>query len=194
MDAPPDATAEAVSLRIVNHIPAMVAYWDASQHCVFANVAYLDWFGRNPEQMRGISLEELLGPIYLKNLPYIRGVLDGHRQVFERSIPLPGGEIRESVATYTPDIVGGVVRGFSVHVADVTMIRRREAALRAAINDAIPILANTKRSFQSKEIGLLRERLLQLTTLLEPPEPDTRPARNGEISPISLNFPGTAPK
>ncbi|MCX6954369.1 MAG: PAS domain-containing protein [Verrucomicrobia bacterium] len=194
MDTPTDASAGAVALRMVNHVPAMLAYWDAAERCVFANAAYHDWFGRDPEQMRGIALEELLGALYAKNLPYIRGALAGRRQVFERSIPLPTGEIRDTVATYTPDVVGGVVRGFSVHVADVTMVRRREMALREAINEAIPVLANTKRSFQSKEIGLLRERLLQLTMLLERAEPDARSATKAENPPISLNPPGTVPK
>ena len=56
----------------------------------------------------------------------IRGALAGGRQVFERQIPLPTGEIRETIATYTPDVSDGVVRGFSVLVADVIHLRRRE--------------------------------------------------------------------
>lgn len=186
MDTSADAHEGAILTRIANHIPAMLGYWDASERCVFANAAYLDWFGRNPDQMKGITLQELLGPIYALNLPYIRGALAGHRQVFERAIPHPNGEIRESVSTYTPDIVDGVVRGFSVFVADVTMIRRREKALREAIDQTIPILANTKRSFKSKELGLLRERLLQLSAFLERPN---APAQAGVGVDNSTDFP-----
>lgn len=145
------------ALTTVNHISAMVAYWDQDQRCVFANESYRDWFGRDPEQMIGMSMKDLLGPLYEMNLPYILAVLGGERQVFERRIPLPSGGFRDSIATYTPDIVGGVVRGFSVHVADVTTLREREAALEETIRERdealkevltlrglLPICANCK--------------------------------------------------
>ena len=114
-------------LRVVNHFTAMVAYWDLSQRCVFANGAYLEWFGRTPEEMKGISLKELLGPLYVLNLPHIEAAFLGKPQVFERRIPLPNGGFRDSLATYTPDIVDGKVHGFSAHVADVTLMKEREA-------------------------------------------------------------------
>jgi PAS domain S-box-containing protein len=157
---PPDFAASAV--RVVNQIPAMVAYWDANQRCVFANDAYREWFGRSPGEMIGLTMRELLGAIYEKNLPYILGALAGEKQVFERRIPLPNGDVRDSIATYTPDVVNGRVRGFFVHVADVTRLRVRESALAQVIEEAIAVLEKTKRSFRSKELGQLRERLLEL--------------------------------
>ena len=129
---------------VLNHIPAMVAYWDSNQRCLFSNRAYQDWFGRSPEEMAGLSLKDLLGPLYEKNLPYITAVLQGEKQVFERQIPLPQGGVRESIATYTPDVVDGVVRGFSVHVADVTMLREREAALEGIIREREEALSKSK--------------------------------------------------
>jgi len=162
---PADLDGTAVVVRVVNQIPAMLAYWDATQRCIFANRAYLDWFGRTPEQMKGIALEELLGPeLYAKNLPYIRGALAGEKQVFERQISLPSGTVRECIATYMPDMAGGVVRGFCVHVADVTILRQREDYLTRAILETVVILEQTKRSFHSKELALLRTRLEQLHT------------------------------
>jgi len=128
-------TPEQISLRLVNHIPAMIAYWDCDQRCVFANDAYLTWFGRDRREMQGISLMKLLGRIYEKNLPYILGALRGERQVFERQLTLPSGETREAIATYTPDILNGVVRGFSAHVADVTLLRDRERLLEQTMRE-----------------------------------------------------------
>ncbi len=151
-----------IALRVVNHIPAMVAYWSAAERCIFSNDAYLHWFGRSPQGMKGMRMEELLGELYQQNLPYIRGALAGETQVFARRIPVPGGGFRDSIATYTPDIVGGQVLGFSVHVADVTLLRQREAELEQALRDAIRVLEETKRSFRSKELGLLRQRLAEL--------------------------------
>jgi len=133
-----------IALRVANHISAMVAYWDADQRCVFSNEAYRHWFGKSPDQMKGMALKDLLGPIYELNLPFILAALKGEKQVFERQIPVPGGGVRESIATYTPHVVDGVVRGFSVHVADVTPLREREAALERVLRERDAALAEVK--------------------------------------------------
>lgn len=124
-----------ISYLVVNQISAMVAYWDRDEICRFANHAYLEWFGRTAAEMEGISLRALLGPLYEKNLPYIRRALRGEKQIFERQIPLPNGELRESIATYTPHFVDGVVLGFTAHVANVSRLRERERALEAALRE-----------------------------------------------------------
>lgn len=133
-----------IALSVVNHIPAMVAYWDSNQRCVFSNDAYREWFGKSPEQMKGMLMKELLGPLYDLNLPYILRALKGEKQIFERRIPLPEGGFRDSIATYTPHLVGVEVRGFSVHVADVTTLRDREAALERALRDRDRALAEVR--------------------------------------------------
>ena len=133
-----------VALRVVNHISAMVAYWDTDQRCVFSNDAYLDWFGRTPSQMVGMTMKELLGPLYEKNLPYILGALKGEKQVFERRIPLPEGGFKDTIATYTPDMIDGKVLGFSVLVADVTLLREREAALEQVLREKEQVLAQVR--------------------------------------------------
>ena len=140
----PPMNPASVSLRVVNHISAMVAYWDRDEKCVFSNEAYQEWFGKDPDEMVGMSMKDLLGPLYEKNLPFIRAALCGERQVFERQIPLPNGEIRESIATYTPDIIDGIVQGFSVHVANVTTLKKREAALEQAIAERDEALAEVR--------------------------------------------------
>lgn len=121
-----------ILLSLVDHLDAMLAYWDVNQVCVFANNAYRSWFGKTRQQMIGMTLEQLLGPIYPKNLPYIRAAYAGQIQVFEREIPTPDGRIRHSLATYTPHIVDGQVRGIFVHVADVTPLKKLEQELRVA--------------------------------------------------------------
>lgn len=112
------------ALQVADHVPAMLAYWNADQICLFANAAYKDWFGKSRTDVVGTTMRELLGPLYELNLPYIRRALAGEVQMFERSIPQPNGAVRESLATYTPDIVDGVVQGFFVQVADVTAMKR----------------------------------------------------------------------
>jgi diguanylate cyclase (GGDEF)-like protein len=56
--------------------------------------------------------------------------------VFEREIPTPGGDVRSSLATYTPDRVDGRVLGIFVHVADVTPLKKLERELNAAKDKA----------------------------------------------------------
>lgn len=119
-------------LSLVDHLDAMLAYWDSNQLCVFANDAYRGWFGKTRAQIVGITLSELLGPLYAKNLPYIQAAYAGHKQVFERAITTPDGRLRHSLATYTPHIVEGAVAGIFVHVADVTPLKLLEHDLQAA--------------------------------------------------------------
>ncbi len=140
----PHPRASEIALKAVNHISAMVAYWDKDQRCVFSNDAYREWFGRTPKEMLGMTMKELLGDLYEKNHRYILGALRGERQVFERRIPLPQGGFRDSIATYTPDVVDGVTLGFWVHVADVTMLREREAALERVLRERDEALAEVR--------------------------------------------------
>ncbi len=129
-----DTDAEyAILRRVADAIPAMLAYWDSSQRCRFANRAYERWFGVTPESLIGRHIRELLGPLYALNLPYIEGALRGEAQEFEREIPDPaGGPPRHSQANYIPDVVDGVVRGFCVLVSDVSALKRAEQAHRAS--------------------------------------------------------------
>lgn len=157
------------ALHVVNQISAMVGYWDVEQRCVFANDAYRQWFGSEATALIGRSMAELLGPLYEKNLPYIRGALAGRPQIFERRIPHPDGQARDSIATYTPEIVDGRVVGFAVHVADVSELRQREAALAQTIREAIVGLEKTKGSFRSRELGELRQHLTKVLERLEGP-------------------------
>jgi PAS domain S-box-containing protein len=120
----------AVLRVVVDHLSAMVAYWDSGQRCRFANRAYEKWFGVDPEAMIGRSMSELLGPLYPLNLPYIEGALRGEPQQFERVIPDPaGGAPRHSLAEYMPDIVDGKVQGFCVLVTDITRLKEAESKL-----------------------------------------------------------------
>ncbi|WP_084165841.1 PAS domain-containing sensor histidine kinase [Dyadobacter crusticola] len=109
---------------VADHISAMIAYWDKDLVCRYANAAYLDWFGKKSEEMIDkITISELLGSLYEKNLPYIQSVLQGEAQTFERQIMLPSGKIKYTLANYYPHIVDGKVIGFFVHVADINEVK-----------------------------------------------------------------------
>jgi PAS domain S-box-containing protein len=123
--------------RLVDHVPSMMAYWDRDLKCRFANRAYEQWFGVDPERLVGTSIRDLLGPeLFKANEPYIRGALRGEPQTFERVVPGPGGVQRHSLANYVPDIVDGEVRGFIAHVTETTRLKETENALRREIAES----------------------------------------------------------
>ncbi len=123
-------------MKVVDKVDVMLGYWDCDLHCRFANAAYQVWFGKSRHELLGTSLKELLGPLYEQNLPHILAALRGEMRVFERAIQLPDGSTRHSLASYYPDIVDGVVRGFTVQVTDVSRLKHLEFELQQAMKRA----------------------------------------------------------
>ncbi|MBN9697740.1 MAG: PAS domain-containing protein [Zoogloea sp.] len=117
---------------ITDALPGMVAYWDADLRNRFANIAYLKWFGRKPEQVLGMHMRELLGyRLFALNEPFINAALHGEYQQFERELITPAGQATLTWAQYIPHKVDGQVLGFFVLVTDVTAVKRAESQLRA---------------------------------------------------------------
>ncbi|MDD4910771.1 MAG: PAS domain S-box protein [Sideroxydans sp.] len=114
-------------LSVLDNMPAMIGYWDKNLRNRFGNEAYASWFGISPTQMLGRHIAEVLGERLTRlNMPYITGALRGDRQVFERSILSPEGNVRHSLAEYLPDIVEGEVQGFFVQVTDISAVKKAE--------------------------------------------------------------------
>jgi len=79
---------------LTDNIPGLVAYWNRELRCDFANKAYLEWFGKTPEQMRGIRIQDLLGDeLFRQNEPFIDAVLRGESQCFERTLTKADGSV-----------------------------------------------------------------------------------------------------
>ena len=79
--------AETVRREMLDRVPAMLAYWDRDLRNVLANAAYVEWFGKTPEEMVGMHIREVLGPsLFELNLPYMRRTLAGEEQLFDRTI------------------------------------------------------------------------------------------------------------
>jgi diguanylate cyclase (GGDEF)-like protein/PAS domain S-box-containing protein len=125
-----------IAMKVIDHVDAMLGYWDRDLRCRFVNAAYPAWFGRSREEILHMSKKELLGPLFESHLPHIMGVLNGEVQVFERDITLPDGSLRHCLVSYYPDILNGVVQGFSVQAADVTRMKNLELELQEANRQA----------------------------------------------------------
>ncbi|MCZ4563651.1 PAS domain S-box protein [Rhodococcus sp. IEGM 1401] len=124
-----------VMRRAVDQLPSMIGYWDSSLRNVYANQVYADYFGIEPRDLVGKHLSELLGEaLFQLNEPYITGVLAGEQQQFDRTLIDVNGAVRVTQATYVPDIVDGVVVGFTALVVDVSaraeVERERDRAIR----------------------------------------------------------------
>lgn len=121
---------------ITNAIPSMIAYWDKDLRCGFANNAYREWFGRNPDAMIGESMVDFLDEtLFAKNEAFVRAALAGQAQDFQRSLIKADGTTGHTWANYVPHFNDqGEVLGFFVLVTDVTPLW--EAERRLAENEA----------------------------------------------------------
>jgi signal transduction histidine kinase len=98
----------------------MIARWDVDEINSYANDAYAWWFGKEPGDLRGIALEDLLGPrLYEVEHPAVRGALAGRTRVVVRTIVDERGEPRDAQVSYVPDVDGDRVVGFFVIATDL---------------------------------------------------------------------------
>lgn len=150
---------------VADNIPGMVGYWTSDLRCAFANSAYLEWFGKTAEQMRGIRIQDLMGEaLFRQNEPCIRAALRGERQDFERMLTKADGSTGYTWAQHVPDIEGGRVKGFFVLVSDISRLKRvemdlvaSEANLKAIIEtepECVKVLALDGTLLQMNRAGL----------------------------------------
>ncbi|MBB3212209.1 PAS domain S-box-containing protein [Herbaspirillum sp. Sphag1AN] len=118
---------------IIDHMPAMVGYWDRDMKNRFGNKAYLEWFGYPTESLRGQHMRDILGAQRFNlNLPHIEAALQGKPQLFERVIVDTQGHRRITLASYVPDMLNGKVLGFYAFVTDITSLRTAQESERNA--------------------------------------------------------------
>jgi PAS domain S-box-containing protein len=119
---------------ITNAVPSMIAYWDKDQRCCFANEAYLEWFGRDPDSMIGDTIRSLLGEsLYARNEPHIRAALAGQPQNIERTLTKADGTTGHTWTNYVPHFDDhGEVLGIFVLATDVTLLRQAERRVEAS--------------------------------------------------------------
>ena len=118
---------------IIDHMPAMIGYWDSAQRNQFGNRSYVDYFGLTPAQMRGMHMRDVIGEEkYQRNLALIEAALAGESPMFERITVDLQGQARNTLVSYVPDLARGEVIGFYSFVNDVTPLKRAREAEAAA--------------------------------------------------------------
>ncbi len=119
---------------IIDHMPALVVYWDRNLNNRFANRASVEWFGLTPEQMRGRHIADITTPArYAEIRPYLESVLSGNSELFERPFTLASGEVRQALLSYTPDVKDGRVEGLYGVVSDITPLKHAQAGQALAL-------------------------------------------------------------
>ena len=118
---------ERFTRAITDALPSMIAYWDTELRNRFANRAYLDWFGKRPEEVEGMLMRDLLGDEAFRfSEAYVQAALLGERQCFERTFSNQDEGARHLVAHYIPDGQPGAVRGVFVLLYDITELKTAE--------------------------------------------------------------------
>jgi len=110
----------------------MIGYWDRHLRNRFCNLAYAQWFGRQPDAMPGTHLRDFIGEErYRINLPHIEAALAGQEQRFEVPAYTADGSLSwHGLVQYIPDFIDGQVQGVYIIVSDISAVKETEAAMR----------------------------------------------------------------
>lgn len=115
-------------------LPGIVGYWDRELRNRVANDGYVEWFGRTPQQVRGVHLREVLGARNFEaSLPSVRRALAGKEQLVDWSLVDGKGRTRFVQASYIRDDRDGEVLGLFSVMADVTVRVVAERGLQESV-------------------------------------------------------------
>jgi PAS domain S-box-containing protein len=132
-------TSEERLRQISDSLPAMISYWDREAICRFANRAHFERFGLTPEELVGMSFDQLFGSDH-DDAPHKRmaAALRGERQLFEHTAVDTQGRVVHWQGEYLPHWDGDEVVGFYGLIVDITVrknaeetVARQEALLSA---------------------------------------------------------------
>ena len=122
---------------LTNALPGLVAYWDTTERCQYANGTHRKWLNLDPDAMPGMTLHSVLGTEnYQICQPHIDAVLRGEKQSFEQVLGTSQGT-RTVLVNYLPIFNPfGLTKGFISLTTDITeAVQTREAL--SVLNQAL---------------------------------------------------------
>jgi PAS domain S-box-containing protein len=123
---------------ITNAMPALVAFYDAGHVCRFANDFHREWYGREPAELVGRHMCELIGQPHFDNrLPFLRQVAEGRPVAFDAEVPHRDGSLHDCALRYMPRMGERGFEGCYVLVFDVGRRQRELAEMLDEAHDAI---------------------------------------------------------
>lgn len=176
---------------ITDNVPAMIAYWTADQHCLFANKPYMDWVDKSPEEMIGMNKKALMGG--RENVAgdtHLHDVLQGIPQSFERTLVKSNGQKIETHTRYLPDWDGENVKGFYSLIYDITEVKLAQQEIKEKSNQIEDILDNITDGF----IALDHQRRYtyankQVGKMIGKPPKDLIGKKVWELFPAAVGYP-----
>jgi len=125
---------EAGPHRLLDNVPVLLAYLDATGHYRFANRLHEKWFGIAADKLAGRSMLEVLGPLWNEYVqPAFAEALAGRSVIIEHC---PDGvQERYAEVSLTPDKTPTGVRGVYMAACNITGRLEAERALRQERDD-----------------------------------------------------------
>lgn len=113
---------------LVDALPILIAYVNSKGRFCFNNLVHQQWFGYSPQEIAGMSMEEVFGADACGVLqPYVEQALCGDRVLFELVVPYQRLGPRFICASYVPDRdADGQIRGFFSVISDIGEIRHAD--------------------------------------------------------------------
>ena len=129
---------------IADALPGPVARTDLEGRYLFANAAYLRWFGVPPEQVIGRTRFDVLGEERNAAIEgYVRRAQAGETVRYELPFRIANGELVFALVTLLPDRdPSGRVRGHFTVATDISERKSAEDALRASEQQSRALLDN----------------------------------------------------
>ena len=119
---------------IINAMPVLIGYVDHEQRFRLNNSAYLEWYGKTPQELYGKTIREVLGDeVYAGRADKIAAALKGKACSFMTVTPHRDGRPRHALMKYLPRFSSdGSVNGFYIFVIDETERKLTEEPRRAS--------------------------------------------------------------
>ena len=132
---------------ITDSLPALIAYLDRDHHYRFANQAYMEWHGLDPEAMVGRHAREMVGEEGFAALQeHLDKVLRGERVSFETLAHRRVGPPRHAQVDFVPELgPEGAVLGYYAMARDIGELKHAQALLKAS-NESLERQVNERTS------------------------------------------------
>ena len=123
---------------ITDALPALIAHLGRDHCYLFANSAHREWHGREPAELIGAHLQDVVGEVaFVQMVSFLQDAIAGRKLTFEVLLPSLKGPPRYAQVDCVPELdATGRVSGYYLLARDISDIKRAEQSLRD-INESL---------------------------------------------------------